>query len=138
MSKRAETSTLPGSVIWLLVAMSLVWGGNWPIMKLVLEEMRLKKRGAPPTKGWGCERPAKTLWFSPFVRLPIGRSTHALNQWRGATVQLLRTLDSLRLRWKHIARSLGVGSPNGVVPLRTSLYKDLLRCHTGSVQVANR
>ena len=39
MSKRAEASTLPGSVIWLLVAMSLVWGGNWPIMKLVLAEM---------------------------------------------------------------------------------------------------
>ena len=39
MSPRTETSTLPGSVIWLLVAMSLVWGGNWPIMKLVMAEM---------------------------------------------------------------------------------------------------
>lgn len=39
MSDRAGASTLPGSVLWLLLAMSLVWGGNWPIMKMVMAEM---------------------------------------------------------------------------------------------------
>ena len=34
-----SAATLPGSVIWLLVAMSLIWGCNWPIMKLVIAEM---------------------------------------------------------------------------------------------------
>ena len=39
MSASASTHTFPREAIWLLVALTIGWGFNWPVMKVVLTEM---------------------------------------------------------------------------------------------------
>jgi drug/metabolite transporter (DMT)-like permease len=39
MSARRDMHVMPASLLWLLAAMTLMWGMSWPVMKIVLREL---------------------------------------------------------------------------------------------------
>jgi hypothetical protein len=70
--------------------------------------------------------------FSPLVRLPAIRMSHALDIWCYTRAYFAGSLDGFRLRLLHSAGSLRTGSANGKIALRPSFHVHIFSVHRWS------